>query len=175
MHIMTNFEKMAVELLQIPYSNQPLREVQFDKMYAAWQGEIQQQYQIPYRMDFWAKIFSRNLTARGLLHDIPQDELREFLANNLCRSKMIDDYLNLQLKHNHVIERPDAETINIYENKRDKHGVNMGKWLNCIYTTIDGLRYIVSENEMLFTSVPALQTYIIQSHLQIYADENIKG
>lgn len=163
---------MAVELLQIPYSNQPLREVQFDKMYAAWQGEVQQQYQIPYRMDFWAKMFSRNLTARGLLHDIPQDELREFLANNLCRSKMIDDYLNLQFKHNHVIEQPDRQTITIYENKRDKHGVNTGRWLTCVLMLNDGLRYIICENEMLFTSVPALQSYIIQSHFATY--ENVE-
>ena len=170
---MTKFELMAVELLQIPYSNQPLREVQLDKMYAAYGDVSHREYQYPYRMSFWAKMFSRNLAARGLLNDIPDEELREFFMNNLYRSKQIDAYIELQIDHNHVIERPDAETINIYENKRDKYGVNMGKWLNCIYTTIDGLRYIISENEMVFTSVPALQTYIIQSHLETY--ENIKG
>ncbi len=172
---MTHYEKMAVELLQIPYSDKALREVRFDKMHAAWQGETQQQYQIPYRMDFWAKIFSRNLTARGLLHNIPEEELREFLANNLCRSKIIDDYTQIQFKHNHVTECPDRQTITIYENKRDKYGVNRGLWLNCIFITNDSLRYIIceNENEMLFTSVPALQTFIIQSHLEIYA--NIKG
>ncbi len=169
---MTHYEKMAVELLQIPYNNQALREAHLDKMYAAFGNVSHREYQMPYRMDFWAKMFSRNLAARGLLHNIPEEELREFLSNNLCRSKIIDDYTQIQFKHNHVTECPDRQTITIYENKRDKYGVNTGRWLNCIFMLNDGLRYIIceSENEMLFTSVPALQTFIIQSHLEIYAE-----
>lgn len=169
---MTHYEKMAVELLQIPYSNQSLREAHLDKMYIAFGNVSHREYQYPYRMDFWAKMFSQNLTARGLLHNIPEEELREFLSNNLCASRMIDDYIELQIKHKHVIERPDRNTITIYENKRDKYGVNRGLWLNCIFITNDSLRYIIceSENEMVFTSVPALQTFIIQSHLEIYAE-----
>lgn len=165
---------MAVELLQIPYSNQPMREVQLDKMYAAYGDVSHREYQYPYRMSFWAKMFSQNLAARGLLNDIPDEELREFFMNNLYRSKQIDAYIELQIDHKHVIEQPDDQTITIYENKRDKHGVNMGRWLTCVLILNDRLRYIIcDENEMLFTSVPALQSYIIQSHLETY--ENIKG
>jgi L-rhamnose isomerase len=173
--MVTLMERLAIELIQIPLEKEPLRQHHMDKMYKAWgTRKAQQLYQIPYRLDFWGKLFSKHLAARGLLHNIPREELQEFFMNNLYRSKQIDAYLKLQIDHNHVIEQPAPQSINIYEENRDKHGVNRGRWLTCVMLLNDNLRYIDCENEKVFTSVPALQSYIIQSHFETYENTNQK-
>lgn len=169
----TLMEQLAIQLLQIPVDNQPLREHQMDKMYKAWgTRKAQQMYQLPYRCDFWGKLFSKHLAARGLLHNIPQDELQEFFMNNLYNSKQIHGYVELQIEHKHTIRKTQSGWYEIYESKLDAKGENLGKILSQFTDSLDGLRYCLWGTAEFFTSVPALQTFIIQSHFATY--ENIK-
>jgi L-rhamnose isomerase len=167
--MVTLMERLAIELIQIPLENEPLRQHQMDKMYKAWgTRKAQQMYQLPYRCDFWGKLFSKHLAARGLLHNIPQDELQEFFMNNLYNSKQMHAYVELQVEHKHTIKKTPSGWFEIYECKLDRNGENTGRMLSQFTSSQDGLRYCLWGTADFFTSVPELQTFIIQSHFETY-------